>query len=88
MDLLETRIVELTAQLGHSTTEKETKTLELDSYRSKNHKLEQQLRELDKSKLQAIMVRWKCKIFSSVCYVEVESEPHLQQVILSENLIV
>lgn len=65
--MLETRIVELTAQLGHSTTEKETKTLELDSYRSKNHKLEQQLRELDKSKLQAIMVRWKCKISNFLC---------------------
>lgn len=56
MDSLETKVDELTSQLSNTTTEKETKTLELDSYRTKNHKLEQQLRELEKSKLQAIMV--------------------------------
>ena len=68
VESLETRVDELSAQLGHSTTEKETRTLELDSYRSKNHKLEQQLRELDKSKLQAIMVSLNYELyFRNIC---------------------
>lgn len=47
---------ELTSQLSQVNTEKETKALELDSFRAKNHKLEQNIRELDKSRLEAIMV--------------------------------
>ena len=57
LSVLESRVEDLTSQLSQVNTEKETKALELDSFRAKNHKLEQNIRELDKSKLEAIMVR-------------------------------
>ncbi|XP_067938241.1 interaptin-like [Watersipora subatra] len=56
---LENKMEDLMAQLSQVNTEKETKALELDAFRSKNHKLEQSLRELEKSKLEAIMERDK-----------------------------
>lgn len=66
---LETRIEELSSQLSQATTEKETKALELDSFRAKNYKLEQSIRELDKSKMAAIMVCLRMGSSGLLCIV-------------------
>lgn len=56
LETLEAKVGDMTSQLAQLSMEKETKSLELDSFRAKNHKLEQNYRELEKSRLEAIMV--------------------------------
>lgn len=56
VDSMEEKIETLKIQLNHVTAERDSKSLEIDSVRNKIDKLERQLKEAEKSNLQALIV--------------------------------